>query len=32
LELRENQAKMSNYITDSFQKEEKIVIEAPTGV
>jgi len=32
LELRENQAKMSNYVSDSFEKEEKIVIEAPTWV
>ena len=32
LELRENQAKMSKYIENSFEKEEKIVIEAPTWV
>ncbi|MDQ7009456.1 MAG: helicase C-terminal domain-containing protein [Candidatus Gracilibacteria bacterium] len=32
LELRENQALMSNYIKETFDKEEKIVIEAPTGV
>lgn len=32
LELRENQAKMSNYVRESFEKEEKIVIEAPTWV
>jgi Rad3-related DNA helicase len=32
LELRDNQAKMSNYVSQSFEKEEKIVIEAPTGV
>jgi len=32
LELRDNQAKMSNYIKESFEKEEKIVIEAPTWV
>jgi predicted DnaQ family exonuclease/DinG family helicase len=32
LELRENQAKMSNYIKESFDKEEKIVIEAPTWI
>ena len=32
LELRENQAKMSDYITECFEKEEKIVIEAPTWV
>ncbi len=32
LELRENQAIMSNYITKCFEKEEKIVIEAPTWV
>jgi predicted DnaQ family exonuclease/DinG family helicase len=32
LELRENQAKMSNYVKTSLEKEEKIVIEAPTWV
>ena len=32
LELRDNQAKMSNYVRQSFEKEEKIVIEAPTWV
>ena len=32
LELRENQSLMSKFIKESFEKEEKIVIEAPTWV
>ena len=32
LELRENQALMSKYISETFENEEKIVIEAPTWV
>ncbi len=32
LELRDNQYKMSQMISKTFQDEEKIVIEAPTGV